>query len=251
MTARLSMLCFMLLAAVSLAAEKVEDFEYGARPPQSVFDPDGLLDSATLKTISDPLAKIHEEEGVDVVVVVIKDLEGAPPEHVAGRFAAAWCTAPIHAVVLHVPGRADSPWIIPGGELLNYLKPETVAQKLADAKRNASREPTEPGKVRAAANEAADMLRYWTGSAINRSRYLDVERARIYQEFENKDRQRKIILLVVASSFIPLVVGFSFLYFHFRRNKTRRFPDIHPPRRLGAPHAGGNHATLDLGPPAS
>ena len=58
-------------------------FEYGPRPPLSVFDPNGFLDPAQVKAVSDPLAAFYQKEGIDVIVVVVPDLGNAPPEHVA------------------------------------------------------------------------------------------------------------------------------------------------------------------------
>jgi hypothetical protein len=45
-------------------------------------------------------------------------------------------------------------------------------------------------------------------------------------------------------------LGDSVMLFVLRKPGPRRFPAPHPPRRLGAPHAGGNHAVADLGSPA-
>ena len=249
MIARVAILAIALLTALSPAAEKVEDFEYGQRPPQSVFDPLGFLEPQVLKEISDPLATVFRNENIDIIVVILDDLAGAPPEHVARRFAAAWCVSDIHAVVLHVPGRDDSPWIIPAGKLVDCLKPELLAQKVAEAKRNASREPGDQGKVRAASTEAADMLRYWMYNALNRSVFLQSAREKYRAEQETKAKHWRIAMLTGAASAIPLLAGLCMLVFLLRKPGPRRFPDLNPPRRLGAPHAGGNFAVADLGPP--
>lgn len=251
MISRLTILIAACLAALCMTASAAGDFEYGGRPPGSVFDPENFLDQATLNEISQPLSRILRDEGVDVIVVILKDLEGAPPEHVAGRFANAWCESPIHAVVLHVPGREDSPWIVPNGDLIDSIKPEVVSQKVAEAVRNSAREPKEPEKVRAAANEAADMLRYWLNNAINRSEYLQTERTKIHLELETKARRKQILLLAAAASVVPVLLGISFLVVMLRKPGPRRFPETQPPRRLGAPHAGGNHSVVTLGCPPS
>ncbi len=237
-----------LLAVVCPTAANSADFEYGGRPPGSVFDPESVLDPATLAGISGPLERILRDEGVDVVVAILPSLDGAPPEFVAGRLAKAWCESPIHAVVLHVPGNKESPWIAPDGNLIDTIKPEVVAQKVADARRNASREPDEQAKVRAAATEAADMLRYWMRNAINRGEFLQTERTKIRLDLETKARQKRIALLVVAASAIPFLIVVSMLVVTLRKPGPRRFPDTLPPRRLGAPHCGGNHCVFTLGP---
>lgn len=248
MIVRLARLIASCLAALCVAANAAGDFEYGGRPPGSVFDPENFLDPAILKEISQPLSRIFKDEGVDIIVVILKDLEGAPPEHVAGRFADAWCRSPIHAVVLHVPGRKDSPWIVPDGDFIDSIKPEVVSLKVADAVRNAAREPKEPEKVRAAANEAADMLRYWLRNAVNRSEYLQTERTKIRVELETKARRKQIVMLAAAASVIPVLLGVSLLVMAMRKPGPRRFPETQPPRRLGAPHSGGNHCVVTLDP---
>ena len=251
MMARFLLCLLACLLPVMAALGASADFEYGPRPPHSVFDPGGFLDPQVTQEISDPLAKILAEQGVDVIVVIMDDLEGAPPEHVAGRFADAWCKAPLHAVVLHVPGNADGPWIVPAGRLIEGIKPEILSQDVADAERRAALEPTEAAKVKAAATEAADRLRYWLGTAINRSDYLTDARTKIRMEQETKSKQWRIAMLTAAASAIPLLVLVSALFYMFRKPGPRQFPNPNPPRRLGAPHAGGNHAVATLGPPVA
>ena len=244
-------LTFLALLVIPMGAARgqVGGFEYGPRPPDSVFDPTGLLEMAELRQLSEPLAKIHKDEGIDVIVVVLADLEGAPPEYVAKRFSLAWCESPIHAVVLHVRGDPGSPWIVPGGKLVGNIKPEVLARDVEEAMHRASLEPTEIRKIPAAATEAGDRLRYWTGNAINRSEFLESERVKIRLEMEAKSRNWRIIKLMGVASVIPVLVGVGLLFWLLRKPGPRRFPERHPPRRLGAPHAGGNQAVSTIGAP--
>jgi hypothetical protein len=248
MTARIASIVFCLFTVLLPAVEKVPDFEHGQRPPDAVFDPNGLLEPNVLKEISAPLAKIFKDEQIDIIVVILADIAGAPPERVAGQFAAAWCDSPMHAVVLHVQGRQDGPWIVPGGRLIDCIKPEKLAQSVADAQRDASREPNEQAMVRTAASEAADMLRYWRHNAINRVEFIRNARAEIQMEQQAKAIQWRIAKLTGAACVIPVMIGVSMLILKFRKRGPRRFPETNPPRRLGAPHAGGNFAVADLGP---
>ncbi len=250
MIARHLTLAIALLIALA-APVRAAEFEYGPRPPQSVFDPNGFLDPANLREISDPLATIYKTEGVDVIVVVLADLGDAPPEHVAGRFAEAWCTSPLHCVVLHVPGHAESPWIIPGGRLVGQLVPEQVAQAVDAASRRAASEPNPAAQVAAAAIEASDLLRYWMANAINRSEIIRTESTRMRAELQNKAARWRIVLLTAAVFAIPLVVGVSLLVVTLRNRGPGSFPKQPWKPRLGAPHAGGNHAVVHLGAPQS
>lgn len=224
-------------------------FEYGPRPPLSVFDPTGFLEPSKLKEIADPLAEFFQKEGIDVIVVVLADLGNAPPEHVARSFASAWCASPLHCIVLHVPGREDGPWIIPDGRLVGHLNPDQVQQAVSDGRRRAAAEPKEPDKVRAAANEAADMLRYWMANAINRSDMIQAESTRMRLELENQSRRWKMAAMLTVASVIAGIAGISMLIVFLRSRGPRYFPKSRSSPRLGAPHAGGNHAVVDLGPP--
>lgn len=236
------------LFTVPAFAQAPVPFEFGPRPPLSVFDPSGFLNPELVKEISDPLTTIYKNEGIDVLVVVLTDLKDAPPEHVAKRFAQAWCTSPIHCVVVHVPGRRDSPWIVPAGKLLDAVEPEKIRQAIEAGQSRAAREPKEPEKVRAAATEAADMLRYWTNSVANRTITIQTERTKMRARMEHEARLWRMGLLLAAASVIPLVVGISFLIVFLRRRGPRFFPNRAFQFRLGAPHAGGNHAVTKIGP---
>lgn len=239
-----------LLGCLPLAANP-QDFQYGPRPADSIFDPNNVLDPTTKKELIAPLHDIYQKDGVDVIVVILPDLDDAPPEHVAKSFASAWCGTQIHAVVLHVPGREDSPWIVPAGGLINQVKPEVLHKDVADARRRAASEPNDSAKVRAAVTETTDKLRFWLATAINRSDYLITERSKVQAELDHKARQWRIAMLTMAASAIPVLCGLSALIYFLRKPGPRRFPTTQPPRRLGAPHAGGNHAVGDIGLPLS
>lgn len=257
MTARLIPIILACVLAGPLRAQGPSEFhqaprpafEYGPRPAQSVFDPGGYLDPALAKEIADPLDLHFKKEGIDVVVVVLTDLGKAPPEHVARSFASAWCDSPLHCVVLHVPGHEGAPWIFPDGKLVGFLNPEHVGKAVGDARRRAASEAKDPDKVKAAAVEAADLLRYWMANALNRTEMIRFEKARMRQELETKSRQWKIAVMVAAASAIPLVAGVWMLVVILRRQGPGCFPTSNYQPRLGAPHSGGNRAVVDLGPP--
>lgn len=62
-------------------------------------------------------------------------------------------------------------------------------------------------------------------------------------------REWRIASLIGVASVIPVVLGVTMLFLSMRKSGPRMFPSAKPPRRLGAPRAGGNHAVIDLGPP--
>lgn len=250
MITRLIPLLIVLLAAVGSAqTDTPPEFEHGSRPPTSIFDPTGFLSPDEAAQIAKPLATYRANESIDVVVVILKEIGNAPPEHVARQFADAWCDGLLNCLVLHVPGRADGPWIVPGGRIVrDILDPETVAANLADARRRASLEPKEFGKVRAAATEAADLLRIWMGLSLMRNEYIREQQLKFREVFEKRDRRRKLMIPAILSA-IVLAAGFIFGVIAVgKRCRSRRFPQCVTSRRLGAPHAGGNDASMDLGP---
>jgi hypothetical protein len=226
-----------------------QEFEHGERPPNGVFDPLGLLDAAALQRIAEPLQRLLLEDEIDVVVVVLDDLEGAPPEFVAQRFSRAWCSAAAHAIVLHVPTHPDSPWIVPGGDKVTQIQRSVLNERLAQATRNAMREPSDADKVRAATVEAADMLRFWSSGTLVHDQLVSTVRKAAMEKYMREHRTRKIRVYVLAGAAILLVICLLVLLLWWRKPKHRTFPDFHPPRRLGAPHGGGNHVLVEFPPP--
>lgn len=237
---------FLALTALVSAAT---DFEYGQRPEQSVFDPGNVLKPDELEAISGPLKALYQKQGVDVMVIIMPDVGNAPPEHVAGRFAEAWSHSDLRCVVLHVPGHEQSPWIIPSGRLVSYLNTDEVQKAVDDARRHSAAEPKDVDKVRTAATESADMLRYWLASTINHSEMIRTESTKLRLEQETKARQWRIATMAGVASVIPLAGILSLIIGWSRRRGPGYFPDHAWELRLGAPHAGGNHAVAELGPP--
>ena len=250
MMTKFIILLFTVLIASHTLAKDAQPFEHGPRPVHAIFDPMSFLDPKLRNEISEPLRVLYEKERIDVIVVVLNDIGASPPEHVAGRFADAWCDSLIHCVVLHVPGRNDGPWIIPSGKLIKQLKLEEIKKSVADATRRISSESSEADKVKASATEAADMLRFWMGNAINRSDMIQKQGALFRKEHEQNKWDQKLAMITTAACVIPLIFGVAFLMLFLRNRAPRIFPDSTIHSRLGAPHAGGNHAVADLGPPA-
>jgi len=221
-------------------------FEYGPRPPLPVFDPTSILTPDEAVKIAQPMEDLRRKEGVDVFTVVLPDLGEAPPEHVAKRFADAWGNPDIHAIVLYTPNTKGSPWIIPGGKVISLIKQELIKKSVADAQRRASLQPTPSGKVRAATEEAADLLRMWTGSAVTHGENVRDWRNTLLTQRSERIQRWKYIALAVGCSIIPLFFLGWKIRSHLAGKAPLRFPQPTYSRRLGAPFCGGNSASLDL-----
>lgn len=241
------LLAFLLLC---LSRAPAADFQYGPRPPVAVFDPSGMLLPRTLQEISAPLDAIRKSEGIDVIVVILPDIGDAPPAFVAGQFAQAWGSETLRCVVLYVPNRLGSPWIFPSGKLLDAFQPAEIDRAIAQAQHRVLAEPKDLGKLKAAATESTDLLRYWMASAVNHTDTLVTESQRRRTERDASLRTWKIAGVVAFGALIAALFGISLLLAHLRGRGPAHFPTHSWQTRLGAPHAGGNHAVASLGPPS-
>lgn len=198
---------FVLAAILVLCpcAVRAEDFKPGPRPDGALFDPAGVLREDARAEISLPLERIRKD--AEVIAVVLTNMEAATPEEAAAKMAAAWCHAPLHAVVLHVPGREGSPWIVAGGDMIHVLNPDEVRDELAAARRDASREPDDESKVRTAATATADLLRYWKGREDIRLGVIDHMRAGIRRDLETRARRQQAVMFAIVISFIACTVA--------------------------------------------
>ena len=221
------------------------DFEFGDRPPNSVFDPANALKPETVAMIGKELETIRGNEGVDILVVV-SDLKGAPPEHVANRFAEAWCSPLFHCVVLHSPGDPASPWILPGGKLLKRFAAEPVKRQIADACHRAALEPNNDRKVSAATTEASEMLRIWLGDNAYWAYQYQQSLREGQETLMRNERIRKLALPVSAAASVILLGIAALIHQWHRRRRALRFPTPRWQRRLGAPYAGGNDSSVRL-----
>jgi hypothetical protein len=215
-----------VFVAALLALCPCHGFEPGPRPHEAVFDPDGILNAAERMEISAPLEKILQNDGVEVVAVILRNPDVPEPEVLAASLAAAWCQSPLHAVVVHVPDREGSPWIVAGGDLIHSIDQHEVRDELAAVRRDASREPDDVSTLRTAANATTDMLRYWMGREITRRAAIEKERAVIRLELENKARRQQTIMLTAAAAIILLIIGFVMSVSLL--GKTRRTPASMP-----------------------
>jgi hypothetical protein len=217
-------------------------FRYGDRPKHSIFDPNGIITPKQQNMLAEPLAKVLSEEGLDVMVVILPDIGDTPPEHVAIGFANKWALTKINAVVLHVSGKEGSPWIFPGHVMGALLSPEKLKLSIDIAQQRAAAEPTDFGKVRAAATEASDILRFEMGGAVILSELLIAERNKQLQAFDKRRRLMKMAVILGLASLLPLCAGLVFLVIKLKSSSPKFFPNVRIIPRLGAPYSGGNHA---------
>ena len=223
-------------------------FRFGERPKNGVFDPAGILTIKEQADLAEPLGKVRKQEGIDVLVVILPEIGEAPPQHVAEGFSVKWAEGNVNAVVLHVPGKEGSPWIFPGRFMVEAIKRETLDESILSAQKRAAAEPTDFGKVRAAATEASDALRYWMGGLRIRSEEIISEQLEQRLAHENRRRLLKLAALLGAASVIPLSVGVALIVLNVRNSRPRHFPVVRVVSRLGAPHAGGNNAVSNPTP---
>lgn len=230
---------------------RAADFEYGSRPPSGILDVPGVLGQQELESISRPLRQLREKEGIDIMVVIFPTLDGSPPRHIASNFAKVWCDKTMHAVILHVPGEKDSPWIFPGGELVENTPQENLAAKVSAAARHARAEPTDSAKIRTATTETGDAMRYLLGSQVQQSRTKEVLRKVNLARAEKFYYMRKALLYGVPAALLALAVFCMLVFVALRRHRMNAAPRVFsrtlPPRRLGAPHTGGNNVVCLLG----
>ncbi|MFM2197869.1 MAG: hypothetical protein RLZZ505_1301 [Verrucomicrobiota bacterium] len=239
-------LAFLLLLSASLLSADTDQtqsgFRYGERPKNSVFDPAGILTPKEQAALAEPLAKVRESEGIDVMVVILPEIQEVQPEHVAAGFAQKWAMTKVNAVVLHVPGKDGTPWIFPGDVMNSILKPGTLRVSMAAAEKRAAAEPTDFGKVRAASTEASDAIRYWMGVSVIRSEQMIDKRLEAQLAHERRQRLLKLAAVLGAAALIPLAATVFLIVARVRNARPRFFPHTRVVPRLGAPYSGGNNA---------
>lgn len=237
-------LSILALAAFILPLSAAEGFRYGVRPNTHIFDPAEVLTAQQHREISSPLETVLQTEQLDVFLVILPNIGNTPPEHVARSFASAWCKPDINAIVLHVPGHEESPWIIPGGTLIQILINDVIDETTAAATRRARAEPTTFGLVRTATTEASDALRYWRGGALLRGENIITQRTVQQLDYEKRQRLIKLLGTLGIAFLIPFIITIVWLVFRIKNSGKLYFPTVRKQTRLGAPHAGGNNVTI-------
>jgi uncharacterized membrane protein YgcG len=234
----------LLVVGAAASAQDSPIPQLGPRPPQSIHDPGGVLSPGWTGEIAAKLPEYLERDGIDIIVVILDSLGHATPDHVARLYSRAWChDTPLYGIILHVPGNADSPWIHVGGPNHRAISdPESARATLEAARRRAMREADNERKIRAAVVETADILRFWTGGARQRTELILRERERLEAAHARRQRVRRLLLPVLMLGTVSLCILLLWRPPRAFQRKQRMFPRTRVKPRLGAPHAGGNQA---------
>lgn len=235
---------WILCVLVLTLGVRAEEFEYGKRPPDGLFDPTGFLNAGDFQSISGTLSRALLDDKVEVMVVLLDDLEGAPPEFVARRFSDAWGTEPARAVVLRVPDRFESPWIVPFGDVVDAIPPEQVRVRLKEARSEVKTKADELERLRAATNEAVKMLSEWR-QQVNLPVALGEGGPAVSQDPHEKMMSMVYTYAAIGISGL-LILVLVLVKILFRKPQSKVFSDFQPHPRFGAPYSGGNHAVIDL-----
>jgi hypothetical protein len=250
MISRLLASLLALLFSATLTAQPVEksgDFEWGPRPENAVFDPDGLIGTQLAKEISTGLADVLKNESIDIMVILLKDLGSAPTEFVAKRFEKAWAKSPFNCVVIFVPGPGSNPILFPSKQVSEYHNPDEIVAVIAETHKRIAAQVGDQDKVKAAAIEAVDMLRYWINTVIITSNTLRHEQEILTYFKDRREKRIRYLVLLCIATFIPSVSAVWILVAYLRRLRPALFPKHSLQTRLGAPYAGGNAAIVRLG----
>jgi hypothetical protein len=235
-------LLWMMIVACLIARvcgeSEINLMEIGERPRNHVFDPASLV-PGTDQVVGPALASIRKNEHIDIILVIFPNLGAASPEQVARTCASSWCDPRANCIVLHVPGHPESPWLFPGGRVQQGTPAAISDPAIAAARRRAAREASSARVTIAAAMEAADLMRIWTGSTTHLEEIELTNRVHGQLARELAERRQKILLIAVTGVCLPILLGIGAALLTRSRRKSRRFPPIQWHRRLGAPHAGG------------
>ena len=80
---------------------------------------------------------------------------------------------------------------------------------------------------------------------------FDSESTKIRTELEIESKKWKTGVILAVTAAILAVAGLALSFVNYRQRGPRYFPLPVLTRRLGAPHAGGNQAVVNLGSPPS
>lgn len=222
-------------------------FENGERPASSLYDPERSLSSDLADRLIQELEKANKRDHADVMVILVPTVGELPPEHVARRFSEAWGNRLLNAVILDVAGRNDGPWIYVGGEIAYNDRYGYIPQKIGEALRLARQEPDRESCLRSATGQTSDLLRFLRGRAQSQGQAYLTERIKARLEAEERARTKKIVTYAAIASVVPFLSLTVLVALFFLRRRPRYFPPVLWSKRLGAPHAGGNDAVVDLG----
>lgn len=225
----------LALSSVASADPEMPPLE---RPADGIHDPAGMLSPAERQRLGGELAEWRKSAGIDVMVVLTKEMPVDNPQAYAEGLAMRWGDAGGRVLILHTPIDPRSPWISISGRVSGEL-PRPVLDEIAKTAGKRARAAGSPAAaVRAAATAVADELRFLSaraGKAVAPPVKL---------------RTRDIVFIFLRSlpkwlfmGVFTLMMGVPVLIFIVRRLHAwllqrwpRTFPEVSWKARFGAPH---------------
>lgn len=223
-------------------------FRMPVKPSSHVSDESEWLSPEERLVWEKQLDAWFKNDGVDIYLVILKDMHNTPAEHVVQQIATQWGARDLHGVVLYVPG-GDGPHLWWDGKIVETLKIEPRMRKdmIARMEKRCRSQVTELDRVYAAIHELSDSMRVINAQYKQMNVLRDKWNSTLYQHWsKNRVTSRTKIIIAVSVA----IFGLSFLAWLVRRStrhsKKILFPRTSPQRRFGAAHAGGSGATINL-----
>ena len=239
---------WFLFSLVATAQSKSSVFRMPTKPNSNVSDESQWLSAEERLAWEKQLEVWQSNDGVDIYLVILRDLHNTPAEHVTRQIATQWGARDLHGVVLYVPG-GSGPFLWWDGEILETVKmdPRARREMIARMEKRSKSQATERDRVSAAIHELSDSMRVINAQYKQMKFMRDKWNDTAYDHWSASrvNRRTKIIIVVAVAVF-----SISFLAWLVRRttrnSKKFYFPRTSAQRRFGAAHAGGSGATTSL-----
>lgn len=227
-----------LLTPVMALQEDADVSRIPQRPVGHIHDAARWLDPAEKEFMGAELARLLNENQIDVFLVTRSKLPPQGPETYARILGEAWSKAPVWCVVFQVPGDPAGFHVEAGGVETDRSKIELA---LKDAIRRARKENSEKDRFMAAWQECSQGLRFvhQSGKRFN-ERFVDAKKKYISEHHDRRFRTKVMIVAVVAGLFVLMGIVAVTIFVIRKRRFTFEFPETSWRKRFRAPHSGGS-----------
>jgi hypothetical protein len=221
-------------------------FTIPPKPISQVSDESAWFSPSEKKVWEKQLTDWKTRDGVEIFLVVLKDLRSLPAEHVSREISHRWGNPKFCGVLLYVIG-SGTPQIWWDGEIVEkiQLDPRAKREMILRMEKRAASELSELDKIHSAAHQLSDTMRVinsqWKQLSFIRDKWNDS----VYRHWaaERLKRRSQLIALISISSVVLLITAVLFRRY-WQQRQVYHFPRISARRRFAAPHGGGSGAVI-------
>jgi hypothetical protein len=243
-------LLVVLLVTFPLRGERMLE-KLPPRPLSGVSDVSNWLTKMEKKSWKSRIDALLAESDIEMIIMIVPmaNANDIPVDVLLQRIAQNWVTKSCCGIIVHTPGRADSPRVLMTGSAIQAAEntPAEIREMIIKIEQFSQLESTDDKRLNAAFEALKEQLLPFRENLTQLEAMTDEQKINAYSINTSIVLKRKMKLIAIGFG-VPLVLAaLGYGFYRWRKyHQPVTFLSTSPRKRFCSPYAGGGGSSLSF-----